>query len=67
MQVDDRISFVTGWLFTTASTLTAIGMLKAATIGLIGGFFGLAGKELYYWIKSEIKRYKDYNDRTKAK
>ena len=59
MQIDDKISFVTGWLFTTASTLTAIGMLKAATIGLIGGFFGLAGKELYYFIKAEIKKHKD--------
>ena len=56
MQVDDKISFATGWLFTTASTLTAIGMLKAAVVGLIGGFFGLAGKELYYLVKDQIKK-----------
>jgi hypothetical protein len=59
MQVDDKISFATGWLFTTASTLTAMGMIKAAALGLIGGFFGLAGKEIYYFIKAEIKKRKD--------
>ena len=58
MQIDDKISFATGWLFTTASTLTAVGMFKAATLGLIGGFFGLVGKELYYWVKSKVKEHK---------
>jgi len=33
-----------------------MGMLQAAAIGLIGGFFGLVGKELYYFVKSEIKK-----------
>ena len=33
-----------------------MGLFKAAIIGLVGGFFGLAGKDLYYWIKDEIKK-----------
>jgi len=53
--MDNKLSFITGWIFTTASTMTTMGMLKAAVIGLVGGFFGLLGKDLYYWIKSEIK------------
>ena len=56
MQVDDKISFVTGFIFTTASTISAMGMVQAAAIGLIGGFFGLAGKELFYLVKSQIKK-----------
>jgi len=54
--MDNRLSFITGWIFTTASTISAMGMLQAAAIGLIGGFFGLLGKELYYFVKSEIKK-----------
>ena len=54
--MDNRLSFITGWIFTTVSTISAMGMLQAAAIGLIGGFFGLVGKELYYFVKSEIKK-----------
>ena len=54
--MDNRLSFITGWIFTTVSTISAMGMLQAAAIGLIGGFFGLLGKELYYFVKSEIKK-----------
>lgn len=56
--MDNKLSFVTGWIFTTVSTMTTMGMLKAAVVGLIGGFFGLAGKELYYWVKSKVKEHK---------
>jgi uncharacterized membrane protein (DUF373 family) len=55
MQVDDRISFVTGFIFTTASTISAMGLVQAAAIGLIGGFFGLLGKELYHVVKKKLK------------
>lgn len=54
--MDNRLSFIAGWIFTTVSTVSAMGMLQAAAIGLIGGFFGLVGKELYYLVKSEIKK-----------
>jgi len=53
--MDNKLSFITGWMFTTASTMTTMGMLKAAIIGLVGGFFGLLGKDLYYWVKDELK------------
>jgi len=54
--MDNRLSFITGWIFTTVSTVSAMGMIQAAAIGLIGGFFGLLGKELYYFVKSEIRK-----------
>lgn len=54
MHLDDRIAYIAGFLFTTASTMTAMGLVKAAAIGLIGGFFGLLGKELYHFLKKRI-------------
>lgn len=53
--MDARLSFFAGWLFTTVSTITLMGFIQAAIVGLIGGFFGLLGKEIYYYIKAEIK------------
>lgn len=58
MEMDAKLSFFAGWLFTTVSTITLMGFIQAALMGLVGGFFGLLGKELYYYIKVEIKRYK---------
>ena len=55
MEMDAKISFFAGWLFTTASTITLMGFFQAAFIGLVGGFFGLLGKEVYYYIKGEVK------------
>ena len=42
-------------MFTALSTITLMGVAQAAMIGLVGGFFGLLGKELYYFIKEKIK------------
>lgn len=63
MEMDAKISFFAGWIFTTVSTITLIGFVQAALLGLIGGFFGLLGKEAYYYIKGEIKRH--LNERNK--
>lgn len=63
--MDAKLSFFTGWLFTTVSTITLMGFIQAALLGLIGGFFGLLGKECYYYIKGEIKRRLDDNSQTK--
>ena len=73
MTMDNKISFVAGWFLTAASTVTAAGVLNAVILGLVGGFFGLLGKEGYYhtrdyvkakapkvkaWIKSQLQRFK---------
>ena len=65
MEMDAKLSFFTGWLFTTVSTITLMGFVQAAFLGLIGGFFGLLGKEIYYYIKGEIKN--KLNDKSKTK
>jgi hypothetical protein len=55
MEMDAKLSFFTGWLFTTVSTITLMGFFQAALIGLIGGFFGLLGKECFYYVKDQHK------------
>jgi hypothetical protein len=55
MNLDSKISFVAGYIFTTVSSISILGLVQAALIGLIGGFFGLLGKELYYSLKNKIK------------
>ena len=41
-------------MFTALSTVSIMGIAQAAMVGLVGGFFGLLGKELYYFIKKKI-------------
>lgn len=52
--MDNKISFISGFMFTALSTITLMGVVQAAMIGLVGGFFGLLGKELFYYLKSKI-------------
>lgn len=59
MNIDNKISFIGGYLFTTLSSISLVGFLNAAAIGLIGGFFGLLGKEVYYYIKNEYKDWRN--------
>ena len=54
MTIDNKISFISGFVFTALSTVTIMGVAQAAIVGLVGGFFGLLGKELYYFIKRKI-------------
>lgn len=54
LNLDSKISFFGGWLFTTVSSVTLMGLYQAALVGLVGGFFGLLGKEIFYFIKSKI-------------
>lgn len=54
MTLDNKISFISGFVFTTLSTVSLMGVAQAAMVGLVGGFFGLLGKELYYFIKKKI-------------
>ena len=55
MDMDNKISFIAGWALTTVTTITLVGVFRAAIIGLVGGFFGLLGKEIYFLAKAQIK------------
>lgn len=52
--MDNKISFISGFMFTALSTVSMMGVAQAAIVGLVGGFFGLLGKELYYYLKGKI-------------
>lgn len=67
MEFDNKVAFIGGWIFTTVSSLTLMGLFRAAMVGLVGGFFGLLGKELYYVIKHHLKELIGKNDSTKDK
>jgi fructose-specific phosphotransferase system IIC component len=53
--MDNKISFFAGYILTAATTISAAGFLNAIVLGLLGGFFGLLGKEVYYYVKREVK------------
>lgn len=57
MSIDNKISFFAGYIFTAASSVSLLGFVNAAIIGLVGGFFGLLGKECYYYVKNEVKQW----------
>lgn len=67
MEFDNKVAFIGGWIFTTVSSLTLMGLFRAAMVGLVGGFFGLLGKELYYLIKDQVKEILGKNDGPKNK
>lgn len=54
MSLDGKISFIGGYILTAVTTVSVMGIFQAALVGLVGGFFGLIGKE-FYWIKKKIK------------
>ena len=55
MDMDNKISFLAGYILTAATTISAAGFLNAIILGLLGGFFGLLGKEAYFYAKKEVK------------
>lgn len=55
MALDEKISFVSGYILTAATAISVMGLLQAALVGLFGGFFGLIGKELFYYIKKKVR------------
>jgi len=56
MNLDDRICFSSGYILTAITTINMMGVVQAAIIGLVGGFFGILGKELYHYLKKRINK-----------
>lgn len=52
--LDSRISFFSGYVFTLFAAASFMDLLMAAGIGLIGGACGLLGKDLYRWLKAKL-------------
>ena len=53
--MDNKISFLAGYILTAVTTISAAGILNAIVLGLLGGFFGIIGKEAYFYTRDEIK------------
>lgn len=54
MMADNKVSFWGGYFLTALTSVNLMGFINAAIVGLVGGFFGLLGKEIYYYLKSKI-------------
>ena len=54
--LDNKISFLGGYILTAATTISMMGVFQAALVGLVGGFFGLIGKEVFYYLKKQLKK-----------
>ena len=54
--LDTKISFISGYIFTVFAAANFMDILMAAVLGLVGGLFGLAGKDLYAYIKKKALR-----------
>ena len=53
LDLDSKISFISGYIFTVFAAANFMDILMAAVLGLVGGLFGLAGKDLYAYIKKK--------------
>lgn len=53
--MDNKISFIAGYILTAVTTITAAGLLNAIVLGLLGGFFGIIGKEAYFYTRDQVK------------
>jgi len=61
MNIDDKIAYVSGFTATTIMTISWNDIAMTALLGLVGGFFGILGKQLFYglkhiWITKRNKR-----------
>ena len=56
MALDEKISFFSGYALTVATAVSMVGLLQAALVGLVGGFFGLIGKEVFYYLKKRMRK-----------
>ncbi len=54
LDLDSKISFLSGYIFTVFAAANFMDILMAAVLGLVGGLFGLAGKDLYRYIKDKV-------------
>ena len=52
--MDNKIAYISGFVFTTVMTMTIYDILMAGVVGLVGGFFGILGKDIYYWVKKKL-------------
>lgn len=53
MTIDDKISFFSGSTLTVMMTAPLYDIFMAMVLGVVGGFAGMIGKNLYYLLKDK--------------
>jgi H+/Cl- antiporter ClcA len=56
MNLDDRIAYFGGFTMTTMMTISMNDVIMTATLGLIGGFFGILGKQVFYSLRDLLNK-----------
>ncbi len=51
--MENKLSFFSGFTFTSIYTMSLYEVGMALLLGIIGGFGGVLGKEIYYFIKDK--------------
>ena len=51
--MENKVSFFSGFTFTSIYTMTLYEVGMALLLGIIGGVGGVIGKEIYYFIKNK--------------
>ena len=54
--LDNKISFIGGYILTAATTISIMGLVQAAAVGFIGGLFGLIGTEVFYYLTKQMRK-----------
>ena len=60
MSGDDRVAYVGGFITTTLMTVSLNDIVMTSVLGLIGGFFGIMGKHIFYLIRDIWKTKRKY-------
>lgn len=55
MTLDDKIGFVGGFALSAVTSISMVGIYQAALVGLVGGFCGLLGKQLFYYTRDKVR------------
>ena len=56
MNLDDKISFFSGSILTFTMAAPLYEMAMALVLGVVGGFAGMMGKQLFYFIKDKFSK-----------
>ncbi len=51
--MENRFSFISGFALTSIYSMTLYELTMALFLGIVGGFGGVIGKNLYYWIRDK--------------
>ena len=54
--MENKLAYISGFTLTTLMTMQTQELISALILGIVGGFGGLLGKELFYQIRKLWKK-----------